>query len=70
MEELVATSKQLMKVEVCYDPVRGISISLIQMFYILSLCIFVDVGSCWRSRVVDGERSFQEQEHIRTGSGN
>ena len=71
MEELVATSEQLVKVEVGHDPlVRGISNSHIQIFFILSLCIVVDVRRCWRPRVVGGEGSFQEQESIRTRSGN
>ena len=69
MGELVATSEQLVKVEVGHESlVRGISICHIQMFYILSLCIVVDVR-CWRPHVVDGGRIFQEQEHIRTRSG-
>ena len=73
MEELVATSEQLVKVEVGHAlpaAVRGITISYIQIFFILSLCIVVDGRRCWRPRVVDGEGSFQEQEHIETRSGN
>ena len=70
MEELVATSEQLVKVEVGHHPsVRGISNSHVQIFFILSLCIIVDVRGCWRPCVVDGEGSFQEQERIRTRSG-
>ena len=70
MEELVATSGQLVKVEVGHDPsVRGISICHIQIFFILSLFIVVVIRRCWRPRVVDGEGSFQEQEHIRARSG-
>ena len=41
VEELVATSEQLVKVEVGHDPlVRGISISHIQIFFILS-CVLL-----------------------------
>ena len=70
MEELVATSEQLVKVEVgLHSSVRGITISHIHIFFILSLCIFVEVRRHWRPCVVDGEGSFQEQEHIRTRSG-
>ena len=71
MEELVAASEQLVKVEVGHELlVRGISICHIQIFFILSLCIVVDLRGCWRPCVVDGEGIFQEQEHIRTRSGN
>ena len=71
MEELVATSEQLVKVEVGHDAsVRSITNSHIQICFILSLCIVVVVKTSRRPRVVDGEGSFQEQEHIRTRSDN
>ena len=71
MEELVATSEQLVKVEVGHDlSVRGVSISHVQIFFIPFLCIVIDVRRCWRPHVVDGEGSFQEQGRIRTRSGN
>ena len=70
MEELVAISEQLVKVEVGHDPrVRDMTISHIQIFVILSLCVFVEVRRCWRPHIVDGEGSLQEQERIRTRSG-
>ena len=70
VEELVAISEQLVKVEVGHDPsVRDITISHIRIFFILSLCIVVEVRRCWRPCVVDGEGSFQKQERIRTRSG-
>ena len=71
MEELVATSEQLVKVDIGHDPsVRGITNSHIQIFFILSLCIIVEVRKCWKPCVVNGEGNFQEQECIRTRSGN
>ena len=71
MEELVATSEQLVKVEVGHGAlVRGISNNChVQIFFILSLCIVVEVRRCWRPHIVDGEGSFQEQECIKTRSG-
>ena len=70
MEELVATSEQLVKVEVGHSTsVRDITIGHIHIFFIPSLCIVVEVKRCWRPCVVNGKGSFQEQEHIRTGSG-